>query len=85
MNKTKINHKQGVTNVKNNIIDFSAIDTEERDDDKNTWNSMQFLCETDGKEAGYKSPKVVSEETVRRIKNAKVMVRAFEALSADLV
>lgn len=85
MSKTKIKIKQGDTDVKNVIIDFSTLDTEDREDDKNTWNSMQFLCETDGKEAGYKSPKVVSEETVRRIKNTKVMARAFEALSAEFV
>ncbi len=85
MRKTKIKTKQGDTDIKNDIIDFSTLDTEGREDDRDTWNSMQFLCETDGKEAGYKSPIMVSEETVRRIKNAKVMVRAFEALSADFV
>lgn len=81
----KINTNQGETDVRNKIIDFSTLDTEGRDDDKNTWNSMQFLCETDGKEAGYQSPKVVSAETVRRIKKTKVMARVFEALNADFV
>lgn len=70
--KTNTKIKTGdKTNVRQKVIDFSTIDTKDRDDDK-VWNSMKFYGESDSKEASYRSPKRVSREAIVRIKARRV-------------
>lgn len=73
------NFNQGDTDVKNNIIDFRALDTEGREDDKNTWNSLQYMGETDENEAHFELRKEPSEEALDKIKGASIGVKIFEA------
>ncbi len=77
----KINTNQGDTNVKNNIIDFSTIETKDRTDDVETWNSLRFMGETDENEARYESPEEPSKEALDRIKRASVGAKIFEAFN----
>lgn len=69
------------TNVKSKIIDFSALDTESREDDK-AWNAMKLYGMDDEKEASYESPKRVSAEAKRRISSLRV--RLFGARIRDV-
>lgn len=80
----KININQGETDVKNNIIDFSTLETAGREDDRDTWNSMQLFGESDGKEADYKSPTHLSSEAMQKLKTAKsgrIGAKIFDALN----
>lgn len=61
--KTKTGEK---TDVKSNIIDFSALDTKSREDDE-AWNAMKLYGMDDEKEASYESPKRVSAEAEQKI------------------
>lgn len=79
----KININQGDTDVKNNIIDFSALDTEERDDDKNKWNSPQYLGESDENEAHFVLRREPSEEALDRIKGTSIGAKIFEAFNRN--
>lgn len=58
------------------IINFGPIDTKSRRDDKETWNALQFYCETDNKEAKYVSPSDEevtgsAQERIERFKRAR--------------
>lgn len=77
----KIKIKQGDTDVKNNIIVFGTLDTEGRDDDKDTWNSLQFMGETDESEAHLKLRKEPSKEALDKIKRSSIGAKIFEAFN----
>ncbi len=80
MNKN-ININTGATNVKReNIINFDTIDTEDRTDDFNTWNAMQFLEETDAEEGARPSPKKIDKETAEMIRSSRVGRRIINLL-----
>lgn len=80
MNKN-ININTGATNVKReNIINFDTIDTEDRTDDFNTWNAMQFLEETDAAEGTRPSPKEINKETAEMIRSSRVGHRIIDLL-----
>lgn len=72
-----INTNQGETNVNNKIIDFGPLETESREDDKDTWNSMQLFGEDDGKESIYQSPRELSDETRQRLGAARAGKEQF--------
>lgn len=80
----KINTNQGDTDVKNKIIDFSTLETEDRADDMTTWNAMQLFGEDDGKEAKYQSPEQASEEALRRLKSAKIGAKIFGVFNTKI-
>lgn len=69
-NMNKIN-TEGTANVRNNVIDFSTIDTAGREDD-DAWNSMKFYGESDDGERGYRSPEKVNSKTSARIRNKRI-------------
>lgn len=73
--------------TKRKIIDYSPLDTESREDD-NAWNSMQFMCENDEKEAEYESPDEVSLEAKKNISRARaklIGVRMVEIMNMKVV
>ena len=80
----KININQGDTDVKNNIIDFSTLETMSREDDRETWNAMQLYGEDDGKEAKYQSSDQISEEALRKLKSAKIAAKIFGAFEMKI-
>lgn len=81
--KNTININKGATNVKReNIIDFDTIDTKDREDDFNTWNSMQLYGEDDAKELAYESKKRISKDAAERIKSRKIGYTILGALKA---
>ena len=69
------------TNVKSKIIDFSALDTKDREDDE-AWNAMKLYGMDDEKEASYESPKEVSAEAKRKISSLRA--RLFGAKIRDI-
>lgn len=72
MKKNNTKTKKGdKTNVKSKIIDFSALDTEDREDDK-AWNAMKLYGMDDEKEASYESPKRVSAEAKQKISSLRL-------------
>lgn len=77
----KLNSNQGDTDVRNNIIDFSTLETEDRADDAETWNSMQFMGETDDDERQHKLTKQPSQEVLDNIKRTSVGAKVFEAFN----
>lgn len=64
------------------VINFRTIETESRDDDNESWNSLQFYGEDDGKESQYQSPTKVSSEALSRIKEAKAKKIGYSVLGA---
>lgn len=79
-NKIKINTGEQ-TNVRNNIIDFSPLDTESLEDDKKTWNAMELMGD-DREEMNYKPPVRISEEAEKRI--AKLQARITGKKTIDI-
>lgn len=76
--KTKIGEK---TDVKCKIINFRPLSTKDRKDDE-VWNSMEFMCESDEKEAKYESPEEVSAEAEQKISSLRA--KLFGAKIRDI-
>lgn len=76
--KTKIGED---TDVRNNIIDFSTLDTEDREDDE-AWDSLKYLCKSDSEEANYESPRTISQEAERRISALRARILGGRAKDA---
>lgn len=79
-NNIKINTGEQ-TNVRNNIIDFSPLDTESLEDDKETWNAMQLMGD-DREEMNYKPPVEISELARKRI--AKLQAKIAGKKTIDI-
>ncbi len=80
--KTNIKNKKGEkTNVKSKIIDFSTLDTKDREDDE-AWNAMKLYGMDDEKEASYESPEEISAVAKKRISSLRA--RLFGAKIRDI-
>lgn len=70
-NVNKINTEE-TTNVRNGVINYKTLDTEDRDDDRAAWNSMELYGDTDENEQSYRSPEKVKPEAEKRIRDKKI-------------
>lgn len=78
----KVKFNQGDTDVKDNIIVYDTLETEDHNDDKETWNAMQPYGEDDREEMNYQSPNEASWEAklmMRRANLGKGILREFDA------
>lgn len=68
------------------IIDFSALETADHEDDMSQWNSMEPYGEDDAAEAEWKNTRNINQKELKRILSAakagKVGQRALEVLVA---
>lgn len=80
-NNIKINTGEQ-TNVRNNIIDFSPLDTESREDDKMSWDSLEYMGPDDREEMNYKPPVEISELAKKRI--AKLQAKIAGKKTIDI-